>query len=92
MDEGLSLTGDPGGLSRVLSNLIVNGLRHTPAGGSVEIEGRAVHNGIELENLPVAGEGCCFVVHLPQDRTADRLDDGLGDGADDRVGDTPPRS
>ena len=148
VEEGLSLTGDPAGLSRVLSNLIVNGLRHTPAGGSVEIQGRAVENGIELsvsdgcggispedrarvfdvawqgegartpdasdvhtaraglglaivkgvveahhgevrvENLPVAGEGCRFVVYLPHVRTSDRMDHVLADG----VGDTPPRS
>ncbi|MEJ7832567.1 MAG: ATP-binding protein, partial [Nocardioides sp.] len=39
---------DPAGMSRVLANLIMNGIRHTPADGSVEIHGRAIPGGVEL--------------------------------------------
>jgi signal transduction histidine kinase len=39
---------DAVGLSRVMSNLIMNAIRHTPADGTVEICGRAVPDGVEL--------------------------------------------
>lgn len=54
VEEGLELIADPAGLSRVLSNLIMNGLRHTPAGGTVEIRSRAVADGVELS----VSDGC----------------------------------
>ena len=48
VEDGLEITADPGGLSRVLANLIMNGVRHTPADGVVEIQARAVESGVEL--------------------------------------------
>jgi len=42
------LTADPAGLSRVVANLVMNAIRHTPADGIVSIEGRAVTGGVEL--------------------------------------------
>jgi len=48
VDEGTVLTADPAGLSRVVSNLVMNAIRHTPADGVVEIHGRAVPDGVEL--------------------------------------------
>jgi signal transduction histidine kinase len=39
---------DPAGLSRVIANLLVNAIRHTPADGLVEVRGRAVPCGVEL--------------------------------------------
>ena len=36
---GLVVRADPGGLTRVLSNLVANAVRHTPPGGTVEIVG-----------------------------------------------------
>jgi signal transduction histidine kinase len=48
VDEGIEVTADAAGLSRVMTNLIMNAIRHTPADGSVEIRGRAVPEGIEL--------------------------------------------
>jgi signal transduction histidine kinase len=48
VDDGVLVTADPAGLSRVISNLIMNAIRHTPADGVVEVRGRAVHDGIEL--------------------------------------------
>ena len=46
--EGLEVTADPAGLSRVMTNLVMNAIRHTPADGTVEIRGRAVPDGVEL--------------------------------------------
>ena len=43
-----SVTADPAGLSRVVSNLLMNAIRHTPADGVVEVRGRAVADGVEL--------------------------------------------
>ncbi len=48
VEDGLEITADPGGLSRVLANLVMNGIRHTPADGLVEIQARAVEGGVEL--------------------------------------------
>lgn len=48
VDRGLEVTADPAGLSRVVSNLIMNAIRHTPADGTVEIRGREVPEGVEL--------------------------------------------
>lgn len=48
VEDGLQITADPGGLSRVLANLIMNGIRHTPAGGLVEIRARGIEEGVEL--------------------------------------------
>jgi signal transduction histidine kinase len=38
--SGLTVTADPGRLQQVLRNLLVNALRHTPAGGSVRVSAR----------------------------------------------------
>jgi signal transduction histidine kinase len=48
VDEGLLVHADPAGLSRVVSNLVVNAIRHTPADGVVEVRGRGVPEGVEL--------------------------------------------
>jgi signal transduction histidine kinase len=48
VDEGVLVTADPAGLSRVVSNLLMNAIRHTPAEGVVEVRGRATTEGIEL--------------------------------------------
>jgi signal transduction histidine kinase len=42
------VTADPSALSRILDNLIMNGIRHTPSDGLVEIQARAVAGGVEL--------------------------------------------
>ena len=41
VDDGIVLTADAAGMSRVMTNLIMNAIRHTPADGVVEIRGRA---------------------------------------------------
>ena len=48
VDRGLQVHADPQGLSRVLANLLMNGIRHTPGDGRVEVTGRAVAGGVEL--------------------------------------------
>ena len=42
------MNADPAGLSRVVSNLLMNAIRHTPADGVVEVQGRVVDDGVEL--------------------------------------------
>jgi signal transduction histidine kinase len=48
VEDGVEVTADPAGLTRVMSNLIMNAIRHTPVDGSVEIHGRLVADGVEL--------------------------------------------
>jgi signal transduction histidine kinase len=48
VEAGLQVTADPAALSRILDNLIMNGIRHTPSGGLVEIRARALAGGVEL--------------------------------------------
>ncbi|WP_318646800.1 sensor histidine kinase [Nocardioides donggukensis] len=48
VSEGLQVTADPAGLSRVVSNLVLNAIRHTPADGVVEVHGRDAGSGVEL--------------------------------------------
>ncbi|MGB0099552.1 MAG: HAMP domain-containing sensor histidine kinase [Nocardioides sp.] len=48
VETGIEVTADAAGLSRVMTNLIMNAIRHTPADGSVEIRGRVVPDGVEL--------------------------------------------
>jgi signal transduction histidine kinase len=54
VDEGILVTADPGELSRVVSNLLMNAIRHTPADGVVQVDGRAVDGGVELSVI----DGC----------------------------------
>jgi signal transduction histidine kinase len=54
VEEGVEVSADAAGLSRVVSNLVMNAIRHTPADGVVEIHGRAVAEGIELSVV----DGC----------------------------------
>ena len=54
VEQGLELVADPTELSRVISNLVMNAIRHTPADGVVSIEGRSVPEGVELSVV----DGC----------------------------------
>ena len=42
VEDGVQVLADAQGLSRVLSNLVMNAIRHTPSDGTVEIVGRQV--------------------------------------------------
>ncbi|MBL0746300.1 sensor histidine kinase [Nocardioides baculatus] len=62
--HGLQVDADPAGLSRVLANLIVNGIRHTPADGSVHVIARPVDGGVEL----AVTDGCGGIADDARDR------------------------
>ena len=53
--QGLEVYADPAGLARVLANLIGNGIRHTPADGTVHISARAVEAGVEIRVSDACG-------------------------------------
>jgi signal transduction histidine kinase len=55
VEQDVLVTADPAGLSRVVSNLLMNAIRHTPADGVVEIHGRAVPEGVELSVTDACG-------------------------------------
>lgn len=55
VEQGLELVADPGEMSRVISNLVMNAIRHTPVDGSVWVEGRAVPEGVEFSVLDSCG-------------------------------------
>ncbi|MCF6378028.1 HAMP domain-containing histidine kinase [Nocardioides KLBMP 9356] len=65
--HGLQVDADPAGLSRVLANLIVNGIRHTPADGSVHVLARPVDDGVEL----AVTDGCGGIADDARDRLFD---------------------
>jgi len=47
--EGLpTIAGDPESLAQLVSNLASNAIKYTPAGGAVQISGRADEDGVEL--------------------------------------------
>lgn len=48
VEGGIEVTADPSALARVVTNLIMNAIRHTPADGVVEVHGRAVDGQVEL--------------------------------------------
>jgi signal transduction histidine kinase len=54
VQPGLLVSADPAGMGRVLANLIVNGIRHTPSDGSVHVTARAVADLVEL----TVADGC----------------------------------
>ncbi|RYB93796.1 HAMP domain-containing histidine kinase [Nocardioides oleivorans] len=65
--HGLQVAADPAGLSRVLANLIVNGIRHTPADGTVHVSAAPVDGGVEL----VVTDGCSGIPDESRDRIFD---------------------
>jgi signal transduction histidine kinase len=55
VEQDVLVTADPAGLSRVVSNLLMNAIRHTPADGVVEVSARAVPDGVELSVIDACG-------------------------------------
>jgi signal transduction histidine kinase len=55
VEEDVLVNADPAGLSRVVSNLLMNAIRHTPTAGVVEISARAVPDGVELSVTDACG-------------------------------------
>ncbi len=65
--HGLQVEADPAGLTRVLANLIVNGIRHTPADGTVYVRARPVEGGVEL----AVSDGCGGIPEEARERVFD---------------------
>ncbi|MBZ5740393.1 sensor histidine kinase [Nocardioides mangrovi] len=86
VEEGVEVTADAAGLSRVMTNLIMNAIRHTPADGSVEIHGRAVPDGIELS----VSDECGGLSEDQMQRVFDLA--WRGEGARTPKPDTPPET
>ena len=68
VEEGLLVTGDPGGLSRVVANLVMNAIYYTPVAGTVRIAAEVVGDTVELAvsdscgGIPAADLGRVFDV------------------------------
>jgi signal transduction histidine kinase len=54
VEHGLELVADPAEMSRAISNLVMNAIRHTPADGVVSVDGRSMPDGVELS----VSDGC----------------------------------
>lgn len=52
---GVLVEADPQELSRMISNLVTNAIRHTPPSGRVEVVGRVDTHGVELEVVDACG-------------------------------------
>lgn len=80
------LRGDEQRLNQVLSNLLDNALRHTPAGGTVSVRMTAVQGGIQLavkdtgEGIPAAELAHVFDRFYRVDRSRSRQTGGSGLG------------
>lgn len=55
VEPGATLTADPAGISRVLANLVLNAIRHTPADGVVTVAGRVSGDSVELSVSDACG-------------------------------------
>lgn len=55
--DGIHVTADPAALSRAISNLLMNGIRHTPSDGSVQVRAAALPGGVELS----VTDGCAGI-------------------------------
>lgn len=93
VEDGLLVRADPAALTRVLGNLVMNAIRHTPADGVVEISGRAQRDWVELSvsdscgGIPAGELDRVFDVafrgeaaRTPQSREVDESGSGAGLG------------
>ncbi len=82
--EGLSVRGDIGMIERVITNLMDNAIRHTPAGGVISLEAVRDSTGIEVRvadtGVGIAAEYLpgLFERNSPLRRTSGRSGGGLG--------------
>jgi signal transduction histidine kinase len=67
VDAGVLVHADPAALSRVMGNLVMNAIRHTPEDGVVEIRGREDAGGVEL----VVADACGGIPDPDLDRVFD---------------------
>jgi two-component system OmpR family sensor kinase/two-component system sensor histidine kinase BaeS len=54
--KGMRVSGDIGRLDQVMTNLVANAIRHTPAGGTITLSAEAVSDGVEIR-VQDNGEG-----------------------------------
>jgi signal transduction histidine kinase len=91
VDSAATVVADPTGMSRVVANLLMNAIRHTPADGTVFISGRQINGRIEVAvtdgcgGIPEADLGRVFDVawrgspaRTPESGRADSAGAGLG--------------
>jgi signal transduction histidine kinase len=83
VDQEVVLRADPDALSRVVANLVMNAIRHTPADGVVSIEGRTSGDVVEISVSDSCGG-------IPVDEL-DRVFDVAWRGSDARTPDPGPR-
>jgi signal transduction histidine kinase len=89
VEQDILVTADPAGLSRVISNLLMNAIRHTPEDGVVEVRAHAVPEGVELSVTDACGGMRAEDIPRVFDvgwqgstaRTPERLDSTNGAGA-----------
>lgn len=66
VDHGVVVRADPAQLSRVVGNLVMNAIRHTPPGGNVEILGRSLPAATEVS----VSDGCGGIPETDLDRSS----------------------
>ncbi|QTE31016.1 sensor histidine kinase [Pengzhenrongella sicca] len=67
VDAGVLVRADPNALARVVSNLVMNAIRHTPSDGTIEINAHAEASTIELS----VTDGCGGIADGDLDRVFD---------------------
>ena len=82
VEDGLTVQGDPAGLSRVVGNLVMNAIRHTPEDGVVAIRGERTRDGVVLSVSDACGG-------IP-DEDLDRVFDLAWRGSPARTPDSDP--
>ena len=55
VDSGVLVRADPDALARVVSNLVMNAIRHTPSDGAVQIHARTTARAVELSVTDACG-------------------------------------
>jgi signal transduction histidine kinase len=85
VEPGLQITADPAAMSRILDNLIMNGIRHTPSDGLVEIHARAIVGGVELS----VTDGCDGIPDAERARVFDLAWQGGAARTPERSSDVP---
>jgi signal transduction histidine kinase len=84
IDEGVKFTGDRQLLAQMISNLVENALRHTPAGSTVSLALRKTGPGLEIEvadngpGIPEDEHGRVFDRFYRLDRSRSTAGSGLG--------------
>lgn len=62
--DGVRVNADPAALSRAISNLLMNGIRHTPSDGVVHIRAESIPGAVEL----TVTDGCDGIPEVELDR------------------------